>query len=76
MKPFDTTGYQAALLLLDEGMAIKDIAKHPSTKMLFSYHLQAKKMILKMVRENQQREGALRFLEDHDRAQGETVGRA
>ena len=50
MKKLNFTGIEAVLILLDDGMPIKDIAKHPSAQEFFSYHLQVKKMLLKHIR--------------------------
>jgi hypothetical protein len=53
MVDFDFTGFEAALVLLDRGLSIKDIARHDSTRVFFSYHImQCKKTLLKAIRDN------------------------
>ena len=49
MKEIDYTGLEAAVTLLDKGMPIKDIARHPDAVRFFSYHLQMKKWLLKQM---------------------------
>lgn len=53
-KKYDFTGYQDAIELLDAGIPIKEIAKHPNAAKFFSYHTQCKKMILKDLKDNPQ----------------------
>ena len=52
VKHIDLTGLNTALILLDNGMPIKEIARHETTAKRFSCHVLAKKYLLKNIRDD------------------------
>ena len=52
MKPFNFSGYEKVLNLINQGLDMTEIKNHPDSSEFLSYHKQAKLMLVKKIINN------------------------